>query len=131
MNTKCERCGTLFAPPPECLSDEIKAKLTAVTVCADCCIKELELADAQRAGWIPLSSGRLPEFGVAVQGFNPEWIHEDFNPQGVRECIRNDHEPEWQTAAWNNDSEQWDTTEKAAPTHWQPLPAGPVTGGAA
>lgn len=78
--------------------------------------------------WNELSKVDAP-WGT-VLGFSPEWIDEDYNPQGIRECFKNGNGTQWISSRWNNyhgyyvtdDSEEYGTK----PTHWMPLPAPPT-----
>ena len=67
--------------------------------------------------WIKCSE-RLPGFGVPVRGFSPEWIDEDFNLDGVRECFRYGDGNEWHTAKWIDEADCYITTDNDVPTLW-------------
>jgi hypothetical protein len=68
------------------------------------------------------TSERLPEPCVPVIGFSDRWVHQDYNPQGFRECFRKD-EGTWISAAWNNTHDCYDTEEDEGPTFWQNYPS--------
>lgn len=82
--------------------------------------------------WIKIEE-QLPEHGIEIDGFNSEWIDEDFNPNGVRPCFLN-HDGDWTMAIWNNDQDCWDTVnhselyygkQELPPTHWKDRPSPP------
>ena len=65
----------------------------------------------------------LPPENTVVLGYSPEWVDEDFEPEGVRECfVQNDNE--WNSAKWNNDQDTWEN-EESKPTHWMQRPQPP------
>lgn len=76
-------------------------------------------------GWIETSI-TPPEQGVEVVGFHPDWINEDFNPNGTRACFL-DGDETWYSARWCNyhDSFESENTEKA-PIYWFPMPVKPI-----
>lgn len=78
---------------------------------------------APASPWIAVSPEGMPEHGFPVLGYNPDWVHEDYNPTGIRECQQCDGE--WSTAAWNATQDDWYNSPEQ-PTHWQPLPAAPT-----
>lgn len=63
----------------------------------------------------------LPEEGVEVIGFNPEWIDEDFNPNGTRACTYFDEC--WISAKWNDYSDSYNSRDSESPTHWCLVPS--------
>ena len=71
----------------------------------------------------------MPEHGQEVLGFNPGWIDEDFNPDGICLCFHNNfsEEPYWFRSAWDNELDTWECLagEELAPTHWMPKPPKP------
>lgn len=71
--------------------------------------------------WEELSEDNVPETGMMVLGYNPNWIHADFNPEGFRECfvgVREDTGEEgWISAKWNSCHDTWVNCEKDEPTH--------------
>jgi hypothetical protein len=68
--------------------------------------------------WIETAK-MVPPYGAPVVGFSPEWVHEDFNPQGFRECFLNGGPMDtfWCCAWWNDGGDCYETSN-AAPTHW-------------
>lgn len=56
--------------------------------------------------FIKLTQENKPD-GI-VLGFNEKWVHEDFNPSGVRTCHWCDLQG-WVSAYWNNYHECYDT----------------------
>ena len=108
-------------PKPECY-DEEKALENANKLIAN-----LDSEPAER--WIPCSE-RLPDGIPVVIGFNPDWIDDDFNPKGVRECALYGDGTEWMTARWCDLHDQWHTTyeHEAEPTHWMEYPEPPQGG---
>ena len=73
--------------------------------------------------WIKIDSKNLPEPGIEVIGFSPEWIHEDFNTNGTRVCFLNGDEGFF-SAQWNDYQDTYDNSE-VMPTHWMPMPIMP------
>ncbi|MCT4181624.1 DUF551 domain-containing protein [Elizabethkingia anophelis] len=70
----------------------------------------------------------LPEQGTRVLGFSSEWIDEDFNPDGIRECHYcglDIDDAEWVSAKWWDYQDCWIGDEGTKPTHWLPYPKGP------
>lgn len=72
--------------------------------------------------WI--SVDEPPAIGKVVLGYKDEWIDEDFNTEGIRECFIYGDGTEWMSAKWNDCHDEWTTTQEA-PTHWMPRPAPP------
>lgn len=72
-----------------------------------------------------LVSERLPEPCTQVIGFSDQWMHEDYNPNGVRECFLMD-DGSWVSAEWNNVHDCYDTDTDTAPTHWAAYPDPPL-----
>lgn len=64
---------------------------------------------------------KLPPFGVPVIGYNHEWVDEDFNHKGMRECFRTGDGTKWYSAFWDDYQDTY-TNRNDQPTHWQPLP---------
>lgn len=64
---------------------------------------------------------QMPEFGVPVIGYNREWINEDFNHHGLRECFIYGDGTQWHTAKWNDGPDCYETTDDDKPTHWSPM----------
>ena len=60
-----------------------------------------------------------PPNGIPLVCYHPDWIDEDFNPNGVREGFYNlNGEPDdWTTAKWNNCSDRY-MTFYDTPSHW-------------
>lgn len=82
-----------------------------------------------RQKWVSVED-KLPDDGIEVLGCSPDWIHPDFNTEGIRICFVN--EGEWKSAKWDNDQDSWHTHAKWCcednggkhfdPTHWTPIP---------
>lgn len=64
---------------------------------------------------------QMPEFGVPVIGYNHQWIDEDFNHRGLRECFIYGDGTQWHTAKWNDGPDCYETTDDDKPTHWSPM----------
>jgi len=64
---------------------------------------------------------QLPEFGVPVIGYNREWVDEDFNHRGLRECFIYGDGTQWHTAKWVDGPDCYETTDDDKPTHWAPM----------
>lgn len=89
--------------------------------------------------WNNLSEKR-PDEGIEIICFNPEWIDEDFNPNGTRIGFM-DGEGNFTTAHWWNDQDCYMTISKeevegneafsnhiqenTEPTHWIEIPKNP------
>lgn len=98
---------------------------------------ELAAVTAARDGllnpWVSVGE-RLPEDGVEVIGYHPDWIDADFNPEGIRVCFQNDGE-RWHSARWydsqdcyiNGDERVFgdDPDGSLAPAMWAHIPAPP------
>lgn len=64
-----------------------------------------------------------------VWGYNPEWIDQIHNPQGIRRCTQlEDENPTpartiWVYSYWNPKLGEYmeDVDSNEAPTHWQPI----------
>lgn len=89
--------------------------------------------------WLKLKEEK-PEMGKEVICFNPEWINEDFNPNGTRMGFLNGDET-FTTAYWwdyqdcymtisadsviGNDAFSLEIQEHTEPTHWMDIPEKP------
>ncbi|QIB67143.1 hypothetical protein [Kineobactrum salinum] len=80
-------------------------------------------ADVVAAEWSYIHE-KLPPEGEPVIGWHPNWICDDFNPRGIRECFRFGDGTEWHNARWN-DSQDCYETDKEAPKAWRPYPVAP------
>lgn len=60
----------------------------------------------------------LPPNCTIVDGWNKNWIDEDFNPEGIRECFLQD-KGGWVSARWNAQHDCWDNDEETSPTMWK------------
>lgn len=72
-------------------------------------------------GWRDIATA--PKDGTPVLGYAEDWIHDDYNPSGIRECFC-DGDGFWQSPEWNNYQDVYETGD-GSPTHWQPLPPPP------
>lgn len=64
---------------------------------------------------------QMPEFGTPVIGYNRQWIDEDFNHRGLRECFIYGDGTQWHTAKWVYGPDCYETTDDDKPTHWAPM----------
>lgn len=56
--------------------------------------------------------------GQVVIGYSPEWIDEDYNPKGVRECFTCcAGEKGWTSMKWCGYHDDWHCDNDTAPTH--------------
>lgn len=107
----------------ECINptteEEIKHNLSIVNELAEIreAIEEREdrLVDV-RDLWHPIHK-LIPDVGVPVLGFNPNWIDADFCPTGIRECHRFDDDI-WVYSVWNNSQDCFDTEDREKPVKW-------------
>ncbi|MEO7977750.1 hypothetical protein [Flavobacterium sp.] len=75
-------------------------------------------------GWIKIESGNnIPDQGTIVIGYSIEWIDEDFNPSGQRQCHYVGIWPvlDWVSAKWLDYQDTWLNDERTEPTHWRPI----------
>lgn len=73
--------------------------------------------------WIKINDTKIIDYDFEVIGFNPEWIDEDFNPEGTRVCFKADSgEKGWCSAKWNNCHDCYDEDYNTAPTHYMVIP---------
>jgi hypothetical protein len=84
--------------------------------CGDANVVRANLA-AMIPAWLSVDEHETP-LGQPFDGYNAGWIDEDFNHLGIRECVRNDHEPFFESAWWNNDMDNWQSAHEK-PTHWK------------
>lgn len=56
-----------------------------------------------------------------VIGFSPDWIDEDFNPNGTRVCFPSGMGG-WISAKWCYTYEVYVETDETQPTHWMRIP---------
>lgn len=59
----------------------------------------------------------LPPEGLPFIGFHEDWVDDDFNPNGARECHRYGDGTQYQSARWNGVHDCWDVDDQP-PTHW-------------
>lgn len=83
--------------------------------------------EAMRNPWVSLDEMVSPPFSEPVDGYHPDWVDEDFNPDGIRECFwtGSEDEPHWFCAAWLDYQDCYETVENQPPTHWRKRPAPP------
>lgn len=67
-----------------------------------------------------------PPVGEAVIGCASRWLDEDFNPRGVRECMRTDEGP-WISATWNPAHDCYENSFGDPPDYWMRFPITPLT----
>ncbi|WP_157665591.1 hypothetical protein [Marinobacter salarius] len=82
-------------------------------------------AAPQADEWAPYYE--YPQTGKPVLGYHPDWVDEDFCPDGVRECFTFGDGTEWQSARWDGYSDLW-VVEDGAPTLWIKHPQPPEQG---
>jgi len=88
--------------------------------------------------WIKVSD-RLPELGIEVDLYNPKWINEDYNPDGLRIGFLCDvsgwvsayycsYHDEYHTRTSDEDDKQFEDyqAENQVPTHWKKRPDPPT-----
>lgn len=73
--------------------------------------------------WKNVSDINIPPH-IPVLGFSIEWIDEDFNPDGIRECFIDD-DGKWISAKWFDYQDTYTNDERTKPTHCMPLPPKP------
>jgi hypothetical protein len=74
--------------------------------------------------WIKIENeDTIPDQGTIVIGYSKEWIDEDFNPSGQRQCHYCGIYPnlEWISAKWLDYQDTWLNDEETKPTHWHRL----------
>ena len=64
---------------------------------------------------------QVPPDSTPVLGFRSEWVDDDFNPSGLRECFVCGDGSAWHNAEWLDYQDCYQTSEEA-PTHWMPYP---------
>lgn len=52
-----------------------------------------------------------------ILGFSKDWIDEDFNINGIRECMYGDENYGWISAKWVNMQDSYYTDNETKPTH--------------
>lgn len=83
--------------------------------------------DALCLEWISMEEIPLKETdAMEVIAFHPEWIHEDFNPNGTRVGFIG-AEGEFISAKWCNDQDTYENCEKLLPTHYMFMPKNPMS----
>lgn len=97
-------------------------------------LKDLLSQSEEMEVWHEVNEGSLPEDGVEVFGYSPQWIHPDFNLKGIRVCFIN--EDEWHSAKWENNQDHWHTHAEWCcgdnggkdfnPTHFMNFPNSPT-----
>jgi hypothetical protein len=117
MRAKLEEVAELDTGEQPCIASEARELLDSSTLGVGW-ISKFEADKLRREGvkWTKTADA-LPEFGEILLGYNPDWIDEDFNPTGVRECFTYDDGTRWMSARWENDQGGWSTSDEA-PTHW-------------
>lgn len=68
-----------------------------------------------------INENNKPECGVEVIGFSPNWIDEDFNPNGTRACFLLDDDT-WISARWLDYHDSYIQDNKTYPTHYMDIP---------
>ncbi len=74
--------------------------------------------------WIDVSDD-LPQQGIPVIGFSEDWVCDDFNLDGQRECWING-DGYWVSPKWFDEQDTYWTDEVSSPTHWRKRPASPI-----
>ena len=73
------------------------------------------------ARWVELHSSKNNQIKkVTFIGYSKEWVHPDFNPDGLRECFVNGDNG-ITSARWSNDADQYITDNDSRPTHYLEL----------
>lgn len=85
--------------------------------------REALAVDEGKQVWVKTADD-LPPPATTLLGYNPKWIDEDFNPEGIRECFMND-DNSWNSAYWDNDQDTWWNDTDTIPTHWMRRPSNP------
>ncbi len=67
-----------------------------------------------------ITKENIPPANIPFIGFSKEWIDEDFNPKGTRECFLNGDEL-YYSPKWCNYHDYWQTVE-CTPTHFMHIP---------
>ncbi len=68
--------------------------------------------------WIKIEENKVIDYEFEVIGFNPEWIDEDFNPEGTRVCFQTDSgEKGWCSAKWIDNQDCYHADFESAPTY--------------
>jgi len=70
----------------------------------------------------------MPDQATTVLGYSLDWVDEDFNPAGIRECHYcglSVDDAEWISAKWCDSQDFWDADTDTAPTHWCAVPVNP------
>lgn len=84
---------------------------------------ELKIQQFSKAtiGFWRESKTNPPDMCLPVIGYHPEWVDEDFNPKGVRECFRYGDGTDWHTAKWVDGPDVYITTDEV-PLLWTAYP---------
>lgn len=72
--------------------------------------------DNDELGWLFVKDVQAPH-GVPVWCWNPEWVSEDFNPEGIREGFWND-DGYWTTCGWDACQDVFTTIDNQIPVMW-------------
>ncbi len=119
------------------LEGNMKAKRTDVIIkgvkgeCYPCdfsvFMKTYDLEDYNKMNnWIKIEETTVIDYDFEVIGFNPEWVDEDFNPDGTRICFQTDAgEKGWCSSKWIDYQDCYYADHKSAPTHVMRIPVTP------
>lgn len=70
--------------------------------------------------WIAIKD-KEPEWNIEVLGYSPEWIDEDFNPDGIRVFFINGDGVHI-SAGWCSCDDVYTTEDTELATHWMKKP---------
>lgn len=76
----------------------------------------LSILGDRALGWIGIDDA-LPPHGKPVWLWSPNWVDEDFNPEGVRDGFYND-EGIWTSCGWDPCHDVYTTDETSVPLKW-------------
>jgi hypothetical protein len=117
-----------FKSPLHAEIDHLKADLSkankAISVLTTQAEQHVQEIVQLKHQWVSVEDGGKPDNGRPVRGFHPNWIDEDFNIDGIRECFICGDGDQWVSAAWNDYADCYETTEEA-PIAWLDSPESP------
>lgn len=83
----------------------------------------MKASEMKEGIWYNLSEIKI-KIGDHIKyiGFNRDWIHPDFNPEGTRECFLYGDETEWLSAKWIDYHDSWIQDDSSKPEYIMILP---------